>query len=163
MSLKKRVFLFIHKLNFLLTEMEESASVCSLSNSLILLSLFVSMLHHGVVTICLGEAGVGDLLSNAETVDESFLFFNLFLLQAELILHCLELFGQEVVLLSHLLSSDRQTLVVFLSSNEEVANSSKFFLSLVDLLHITACLESTLFHELRNTFYQKYYVLLTSL
>jgi len=95
-----------------------------------------------------GKAWVGYFLSYNKTINESFLFLNLPLLLVELVLHLLELPGQEVILLSDLLSSDSEDLVLFLGLNKVGSYSAELTFSLVDLLHVIACLKAALLDQL---------------
>ena len=105
LSLKKCALALRDKLSLVLAKMQKGTPVGSLSNSFVSLSLFRSFVHQSVLTAFLGaEVLVGDLLCHAKTINEPLLFFNLTLLFLELKLHGLELLGEELVLLTNLLS-----------------------------------------------------------
>lgn len=70
------------------------------------------------------------------------------LLLVELELHSLQFLCQEDILGLGFLPGDSQSLIFFLHVNEVGTDSTEFFFSLVDLIHIATRLEPTLFHKL---------------
>ncbi len=126
--------MFLDKLGLVLTEMKEGASVSSLGNSLVSSGFFGRSLHHLVVITDVSKALVWNLLSHDQTVDESLLFSNLSLLFDVEVLVIFNLLGQELVLLSDLLSSHGQHLVLFVELCLTLSNNGKLLLSLFDLL-----------------------------
>lgn len=150
LALSKCVLFFLNQLSLLLAQVQEIASVGTQSNSFVPLSLFLSLLHD-----CLRRSvGIVDktwilyLLSHTEVVNQSLLLLILLLHHLEVILHLLQLFCEKIVLLSDLLSGDSQKLVFFLGVDQVGSNSAQFFLSLVDLVHVAACLEPALLDQL---------------
>lgn len=106
--------------------MQESRPVCTHGNSLILLRLFASFLHHdiSVASRDLHQILVWHLGRYAEAVDQTLLLFNFLLLDSEFVLHLFEILSQKLVLLSELLTGDGKLFVFFLSIDEVESDSS---------------------------------------
>ena len=128
------MLLLLNKLGLVLSEMKESASVSSMCNSLVSSGFFRGSLHHLIMIIDVGKALVWNLFSHDQTVDESLLFGNLSLLFNVEVLVVLDLLSEELVLLSDLLSSHGQYLVLFVELCLTLSDNGKLLLSLFNLL-----------------------------
>lgn len=102
------------------------------------------------MTTCIGKAWVGYFLSDDQAIYESFMFFNLPLLEVKLVLHLLELLGQEVVLLSDLLPGHCEYLVLFLGFNEVSSDYAELVFARFDFIHVVTGLEPAFLHQLKE-------------
>ena len=82
------------------------------------------------------------------------------LLNCEFVLHILKVLGKEFILLSEFLSRNSQLLILFLSIYEVKSNSAKLLFSLIDLVHVRACLESRFLDKLALVVREAIYLLL---
>lgn len=141
---------FTHKLGLLFAQMQESASVGAHSYSLISLGLLSCFLHESIMPTrtLRDQTWILNFLCDAKTINQSLLFFNFPFLNVILILHGFQFFGQKLILFSELFSGDGQPFIFFLSINQIRSDSAEFFFSLIDFIHVAACLESRFFNQL---------------